>query len=132
MTVEHAVLMLPYPPSVNNLFDGASRRFISKGYRAWKEEARLALLKQRPLPHIEGKVLCRYSYGRPRRQDGSVSTVRRDLANLEKAISDALVEHGVIEDDSLIEEFHLKWSDQVTGCQVEIEAYRPADGTMFG
>jgi crossover junction endodeoxyribonuclease RusA len=112
----YVVLVLPFPPSVNNLFSGTRRRFISKGYKAWKEEAHLALLKQRPLPHIGGKVTCRYSFGRPDKR-------RRDLGNLEKAISDCLVEHAVIEDDSLIEEMTLRWSDDVHGAQIELETF---------
>jgi crossover junction endodeoxyribonuclease RusA len=110
---EYACLMLPFPPSTNNLFAGKARRFTSKAYKAWQTEADRALVLQMPLPRFDGPVCLTLTLGRP---DGR----RRDLGNLEKAASDQLVKHGVLADDSLIHELRMAWGD-VVGCRVEIE-----------
>ncbi len=93
MTPDYAVLLMPYPPTSNNLFAGSGRRrFISKKYHEWRTEASRALAAQAPLPEFEGPVSVRYAYGRPDKR-------RRDLGNLEKSVSDQLVSAGVIVDD---------------------------------
>lgn len=47
---------------------------------------------------------------------------RRDLGNLEKAVSDLLVEMQVIADDSLIEMFSMEWvSGDLAGVSVFLE-----------
>ena len=94
------MLVLPFPPSVNSLYDGgkrAARRFTSDSYRAWQADAYEALLKQpdhssrHALP-VQGT----YTFSRPDNR-------RRDVFNLEKAVSDFLVKHGILADDTLIE-----------------------------
>lgn len=111
----YSCLMLPFPPSTNNLFAGKARRFTSKAYKAWQAEADHALLQQTPLPRFADRVVMTLTFGRPDKR-------RRDLGNLEKAISDQLVKHGILADDSLIEVLMLAWGD-VTGCMVEIEPF---------
>ena len=51
---------------------------------------------------IIGEVKAEYIFRRPDKR-------RRDLGNLEKAVSDTLVKYGVIEDDSLIVDLRLRW-----------------------
>jgi len=46
---------------------------------------------------------------------------RRDLGNLEKAISDILVSVGIVEDDSLCEWLEIKWVQNGPPCTVQIE-----------
>lgn len=114
----YACLLLPFPPSVNNLFANNPRtrgRFPSKAYTAWQDEARHALLEQAPLPAIKGPYNATYTFGRPDKR-------RRDLGNLLKAPEDALVAHGIIEDDTLAQQIILQWADDVSGCRVEVEA----------
>ena len=114
---EYACLFLPFPPTVNNLFVNNPRtrgRFPSRLYKAWREETARALEKQRPLPSFAGPVRVTYSFGRPDRR-------RRDLANYEKAASDALVTAGVLADDCQIEHLTLRWDADVVGCRAEIE-----------
>ena len=112
-----AVLVLPFPPSVNALYAHdrkTNRRFIAKRYAAWKGEAGFALAQQKPLPRFPGKIYVTMRFGRPDRR-------RRDVANFEKAVSDLLVSAGVIVDDCLIERNSQEWDDAIVGCQVEIE-----------
>ena len=113
----HACVVLPFPPTANNLFSGKARRFRSRAYKEWLAEADLAWLRQSVTP-IHGPVTVTISLGRPDRR-------RRDCFNYEKAPIDFLVARGVIDDDSLIERGVIQWSDSVTGCMVEIEAYLP-------
>lgn len=83
------VVHLPLPPSVNRLWRSVGRRVIkSPEYRAWINQAGYALNQQHP-GSIKGRVELTYAVGK----------TRRDLGNLEKAATDLLVNHGVIEDD---------------------------------
>jgi crossover junction endodeoxyribonuclease RusA len=106
--------MLPFPVSTNNLFAGKGRRFPSKRYKAWREEAAWALASQRPLPSFSEPVEVTLSIGRPDRRT-------RDLDNLLKAPLDLLVEFGVLADDQLIHRLSASWDSDVVGCRVEIE-----------
>lgn len=113
------VLFLPFPPSANNLFPSGKtgKRFISPEYQAWKRDAGLTLLSQRR-QHFGGNVAVEYEYARFKDKR------RRDLANREKAVSDLLVTHGIISDDSMIQEITLRWVDDLAeGVRVKV---RPA------
>lgn len=97
-------LFLPYPPTANNLFPTgkSGRRFISAEYKAWKHDATLSLWGQRvPVAGI-GRASVVYEFRRPDNR-------RRDAFNLEKPVTDLLVEYGVLRDDSLIEEGTVRW-----------------------
>lgn len=91
---------LPFPPSVNGLFSGKARRYASPAYKAWKAAAR---------PHVPGGLIAGpYAldlvFDRPDRR-------ARDLGNLEKAVSDLIVERGLVIDDSCCQRITLSWSD---------------------
>ena len=98
-------LYLPFPPSVNNLFPSGKtgKRFPSAQYKAWQAHARYALHNQR-FAIVPGRVEVHYAFARPDNR-------RRDVGNYEKAVSDFLVEQGVIEDDSLIQRMRLEWDE---------------------
>lgn len=94
-------LTLPYPPSANNLFRNAGKRRVKTAeYAAWQTLAGMCIRDSHRL------ALDSYSISicvrRPDRR-------RRDLANLEKAVSDLLVAHGVVKDDSLCERITMQW-----------------------
>ena len=99
------LLLLPFPPSVNGLYAGQTRRYKSRKYREWSEAAGYAINIQRAADVIKGEVKVIYEYGRP------ADKRRRDVTNYEKAVSDALVENGVFKDDSQIVECTVRWSE---------------------
>lgn len=113
---------LPCPPSVNGLYDGgrrSRRRFRSKAYRAWLGEAGWtlnAIPVDRRLP-VPGRVEVIYEFARKHK--------RADVFNLEKATSDLLVKHRIIEDDSLVEVGTVRWVDDIPdGVRVTVEPFR--------
>ena len=96
-------LRVPVPPTVNHLYPTGrnGRRYKSKQYSAWLEEAGWSLKAQRPDP-ITGPVsVCYFIPEHP----------KRDLANHEKPLSDLLAEHRVIgPDDRSIKLLIMMWS----------------------
>lgn len=109
---------LPYPVSVNGLFaSGKTRRFKSQKYCDWLLEAGLTLAQIKP-PRIIGPVHLHYIL-----QEKN-DKIRRDLMNFEKATTDLLVSHGIIEADDvrIVREITMKWSKAVEGIQVTIES----------
>jgi Holliday junction resolvase RusA-like endonuclease len=101
--------------SVNNLHQNVPGRgrITSNDYRIWKDRSGWELLECRPAK-IKGPVALRYEF-----KQG-----RADLGNLEKAVTDLLVTHGVIEGDGpkIVREIVLTWGDvegvRVTVCPV--------------
>ena len=110
------VLTLPFPISVNAMFaDGKTRRFKSQRYADWIAEAGYALKSQRP-KSVPGPVTLLYEV-----QEGKDAR-RRDLGNLEKGVTDLLVDHGVIEadHDRIVREIRLIWNKDVVGVRVSV------------
>lgn len=109
------VLTLPFPPSVNSLYDGGkntNRRFISDRYKRWQDDAYYALLGQRNRNHRHKEpVQITYSFTRPDKR-------ARDVFNYEKAVSDFLVKHGILADDSLIECGIVQWTHGTGGVTI--------------
>lgn len=106
-----AAVDLPVPPSSNNLFptqSGTRRRFPSRAYTAWKLAARPLVEQMAPARRYPVEVWITLT--------GAKVNPMRDVANVEKAITDMLVECGILEDDRL--EF-------VAGVHL---VYRPDDG----
>ncbi len=111
-------LQLPFPPTTNNLFFNLpgrrGGRAPTKGYKAWKEKAAVAIRRQAPEP-IAGAVMLSIVLGRPDRR-------RRDLSNYVKALEDALVYHKLIEDDSLVQSLSVSWGS-TPGATVRVWRY---------
>lgn len=108
---------LPFPPSANNLFVNSKHgRYRSPRYNTWIEEAGVEILRQRPLKY-RGPVNLSYEF--QDRRDNR----KRDLGNLEKATTDLLVLHGIIEadDGSIVRKINLSWSLEVEGVRITIE-----------
>lgn len=104
-------LYLPFPPSVNGLFAGKTRRYKSKVYEDWIYEATL-MLNHQPMRVFSDPVSISYQFGRPDNR-------RRDLDNLFKAPNDLLVSRGILLDDDLIHRISGEWAD-ISGAQIEI------------
>jgi len=107
---------LPFPLSVNNLFFNTKRgRVKTTKYQRWLKEIG-SILKSQGIVKISGPVSVTLLIVKPDRR-------KRDLDNLGKAIFDALVLYGVIDDDSLIEKITMEWvSDNLGGCFVEVKS----------
>lgn len=110
---EFAVLMMPFPPSVNHIWRSFRR---SSGYTAWIKEADFQGMQQKPLPRFDGPVDVTIKLGRPDKRE-------RDLDNLAKGILDRLEAWEVIENDNLVHRLSLEWSDDVIGAQIEIMTF---------
>ncbi|WP_395443596.1 RusA family crossover junction endodeoxyribonuclease [Caulobacter sp. UC70_42] len=94
---------LPYPPSANRLWRAVKGRNIkSAAYREWEGRALVAIAQQRP-GHIDGPYSIHIEATRPDRR-------RRDLGNLEKPLSDALVSAGVVRDDCEAVRILVEWA----------------------
>lgn len=115
------ILTLPLPPSVNGLWANGKnlRRFRTQNYDDWIHEAGWKLKEQRP-GKISGPVSISYEFEEPKTRR------KMDLANREKAATDLLVSHGVIEgdDQTVVREIHLSWSANIEGVRVTIVPHR--------
>lgn len=97
-----SLFTIPFPPGVNNLFNnGAKGRYPTDRYKAWRKLAADALKIQKPKP-VEGPFTLSIKLHKPDRR-------KRDLDGLLKAPLDALVEAGLIQDDSLAMKISLEW-----------------------
>jgi len=97
-------LTRPFTPTTNNLFMNVGKfRVISKGYKAWREEAGAALKAQHP-NKIFGQYVMILVLDAPDKR-------RRDCTNYIKAPEDLLVSHGVVADDFLAKRVSVEWSD---------------------
>lgn len=87
---------LPVPPSTNNLFVTVGRRRVKSGeYRDWLAVVLPEVAKMKRPDRFPVRVIITL-FGRP-----PAVNLRRDVANLEKPVGDALVEAGVLPDDNL-------------------------------
>lgn len=108
---------LPYPPTTNNLFRNAGKsRVKTLAYNSWIKLASTQI-KDRHRANM-GAYSIPIALKRPDNR-------RRDIANCEKAISDLLVAHGVVRDDSLCQRLVMTWDNAIDAdCVVVV---RPAD-----
>lgn len=113
--VDTVKLDLPMPPSVNALWrKGRSGMYRSPSYMTWINAAGTLLNTQRP-GRIEGDYVLVLKLQRKNDR-------KRDADNFLKAVSDLLVLHGVVADDSLAQAVTAMWSPGVVGCQVVVTA----------
>lgn len=93
-------LVLPYPPSAWDLYEGWGKtRRLSKSYAKWREDVGY-FIKQRQEP-ITGPFSLHIALRRPNK--------RQDLDNRSKAVLDALQHYGVIKNDNLCERLEMVW-----------------------
>ena len=119
--MSNTVVTLPFPVSTNSLYRNlrGKGRVKTERHRTWRRAAGWDLEHQKP-PSVEGPVALDIALGRPTNQDGTPSKVRRDLSNLIKCLEDLLVDHGVIEDDSLVQDLRVYWAEDIDGARVAI------------
>ena len=111
-------ITIPYPPSVNRIWrtNGKGTTYSSPAYKAWQKEAQWAIIGQTRGRKIIGPYHLTINAVRPDKR-------RRDIGNLEKALSDALVNSGFIEDDCNCEQILARWviDPDAPPCEVIIE-----------
>lgn len=106
-------MSLPFPPSANAIWRNVgTKTLVSAPYRKWKALAFMEITTQ-GLGRLKRKTLTG-PYQMTLLADRPDNR-RRDLANLEKAISDALTQAGVIEDDHWAQRITLAWSNRPAG-----------------
>jgi len=110
---------LPFPPSSNTLFRNGGfkgKRPKTKRYLEWIVEAgwRLKELHVKP---ISGPVKIIYEL-----QNDARGNALWDYANREKAVTDLLVEHGIIEADHrlILKSVECRGSDEIEGVSITI------------
>ncbi len=102
------------PPSANGMrshfiADGKVRSVKSKAYAQWKRAAAWEIAAQHPTK-LQGPYRLTIAAQRDWR-----SKRARDIDNIIKPVSDALVAAGVVVDDSLAEKVSAEWSDNLGG-----------------
>ena len=114
-----SILLLPKPPSVNGLFATGrhGKRYRSQKYEDWIHAAGVEIMRQRP-NKIAGQVSLLYEFAEPKDKR------KHDLGNLEKATTDLLVAHGIIQadDNSIVREIRLMWADDIAGVLITVSA----------
>lgn len=116
------------PPSANGLrksfiHDGKLMSAKTDKYSAWRKAAMWEIAAQR-VGHIDGPYTLSIAAQRNWR-----SKRARDIDNIIKPISDALVKAGVVKDDSLAESVSARWADHLDGAAV-IVIVQPAEEGM--
>jgi Holliday junction resolvase RusA-like endonuclease len=119
VTQPYIRLDLPFPPSVNHIWKhgGKGKGYRSERYVQWARVAGTLLNAQRP-GRIDGPYRLKLLLARPDNR-------RRDLDNFLKSVSDLLVEHHVVDDDSLAEQVAIGWSSRIEGCRVTLTPVNP-------
>jgi Holliday junction resolvase RusA-like endonuclease len=107
-------LVLPVPPSTNNLFvNGRRGRFKSQHYRDWLDEAGFYLMQQ---TYQKGLITGPYEM-----EIRVPMNCRADITNLMKAPEDCLVSIGVLPDDKHCRRATIERAD-VEDCEVTVRA----------
>lgn len=95
-------IALPYPPSANRIWRNVGGKVLKSGpYRAWLSAVQGEVLAAR-CGRIAGAYRLEVRANRPDRR-------ARDIDNLLKPVSDALMAAGVISDDSAALSVFAEW-----------------------
>lgn len=108
-TAKEIKMTLPIPPSVNGLYSGRERRFKSKGYKEWIEDARASQIgTQHHTIHGDEWLEVFYTFYTPIFNKGNKKIKKWDAENFLKAASDFLGEWIPGFDDSKIRIGHYE------------------------
>lgn len=120
-------IVLPFPPSVNRLWRTTKGGGVyrSPKYAEWRRLAMWQIAGQAKGKRISGPYKLTILAVRPDKR-------KRDLGNLEKAISDILVSQNIVEDDCLCEWIEARWVSNGPECEVRIEPLEDTDGDKSG
>lgn len=108
-------LHLPFPPSVNGLYaNGAKGRHKTSSYYKWIKLASVSIKDSHRLRL--GPYSLSICLEAPDKRG-------RDLGNLEKAVSDLLVMHGIVKDDRFCQRLTMAWGTGLPApCVVLVQA----------
>lgn len=115
-----STFILPMPPSVNGLWANGKhgKRYRTQRYDSWIYEAGAEIMRQRPAKYV-GPVILSYEVQEP------AGRLKYDLGNREKALTDLLVSHGIIQadDNTIVREIKLRWAADVEGVRVTVSEF---------
>lgn len=111
------ITWLDYPPTNNCLYTNVymKGRVISPRYRAWM--ANYPPVGKVPVEPIKTDFKLYYYLAK------HTDKRKRDLANYEKALTDSLVKHGYLLDDSLLIELRIKWATDMQHSGYKVRAF---------
>lgn len=116
-------LELPYPPTSNHLYATVrGRRVLSRKAKDYVSRVALAVYRAgSPSMPAGARLAVELDVYPPDRR-------KRDIANTEKIVTDALVKCGILWDDSLIDRWVIRRMERVEGGKivVRIEEEPPA------
>ena len=92
----------------------------STEYSNWRKHAEWAVAGQVKGKKITGEYTLEIAAVKPDKR-------RRDIGNLEKAISDLLQKVKVIEDDYLCQDIHIWWAKSGPECKIIVTEYKDGD-----
>ena len=102
MTQAISLTLDELPPSANSIWRAVGGRVLkSRDYRSWLEATAL-ILRSQARGRIEGPYALHVEFCPPDRR-------RRDLDNRIKALSDAITEAGLVEDDCHCQRIKAEW-----------------------
>lgn len=112
---------LPFPVPLSACFTNAKGRgrVPTARYEAWKQQAAWMIKTQKPKPEpIKGQVSVSVRLVAPDKR-------HRDAGNTDKAVLDAIVRAGLIEDDSnrYVRRVSYEWAATGAPCTVLIQPY---------
>jgi crossover junction endodeoxyribonuclease RusA len=111
-------LVLPYPPSVNRLWRASKggKVYRSDKYTDWRKAALWGLAGQAKGKRVAGPYTMLVEVVAPDKR-------RRDLGNIEKAVSDLLQAAKLIDDDCLCREMTLRWVPKGPECMILLKTH---------
>ena len=98
MTEPSYIIVLPWPPSTNTYYRSVlGRTILSSKAREFKTAVQACVLSNGPIPHFDGRLKVLIKLAQPTRKV-------IDIDNRIKPTLDALVNAGVMDDDSQVDE----------------------------
>lgn len=112
--MDHILVKLPIPISVNKAYAGTTRRHKSEGYLAWIDHANLIMNQQDQFSITwDSWLRVEYTFDLPIFYENWKKKVQ-DLANMEKVLSDFLVTRIPGFEDHKIKQMFLEKTDGTT------------------
>ena len=100
---------IPFPPTVNHMIKSSgSKRYLSREYEAFNGMVGIIVKRERVPSFGDKKIALAIELCWPNKRKG-------DLDNRCKAVQDSLMKAGVMDDDSQVDQLHVKRGPIVKG-----------------